>query len=222
MTRDHPAGERPTRRCPCNRRAERTAPSPHPAGPPPGGVPERHRADHGRRAHRPARRRRPGGRRAHRGGGARPGGTRGHGRDRRERRHPDAGHDRHAPAHVADRDARLRRRLDADPVLRLVLPELGQGLPAAGHLRGQPAVRDRVGRRRRHHHGRLVARAADDRPRGRGHRRAGGGARPVRAGLRQHPAGPLGVVGHARVPRLPTGAGSTARATCSASRWRST
>ena len=37
-------------------------------------------------------------------------------------RHRDAGDGRHAPPHVADRDARLRRGLDADPVLRLVLP----------------------------------------------------------------------------------------------------
>jgi cytosine/adenosine deaminase-related metal-dependent hydrolase len=40
-----------------------------------------------------------------------------------------AGHDRHPPAHVADRDARLRRGLDADPVLRLVLPGVRQALP---------------------------------------------------------------------------------------------
>ncbi len=79
------------------------------------------------------------------------------------RRHPDARHDRHPPAHVADRDARLRRRLDPDPVLRLVLPRVRQAVPARGHLRRQPARRDRGDRRRRHHHRRLVARPADRR-----------------------------------------------------------
>ena len=64
------------------------------------------------------------------------------------RRHRHAGHDRHAPAHVADRDARLRRRLDAHPVLRLVLPGVRQALPPAGHPRRQPARRDRGARRR--------------------------------------------------------------------------
>ena len=166
------------------------------------GVPERDGADHGRRAHRAPRRRRAGQRRADRGRGPAPGGPRGDDRDRRDRRHRDAGHDRHAPAHVADRDARLRRGLDADPVLRLVLPAVGQDLPAAGHLRGQPAVRAGGPGRGRHHHGGLVARAADGGPRrGRGggaHRGAGA----VRAGLRQHPAGPVGVVGRPGVPRL--------------------
>ena len=93
------------------------------------------------------------------------------------RRHRDARHDRHPPAHVADRDARLRRRLDADPVLRLVLPRARQDVPARGHPRRQPALGLGGARGRRHHHGRLVARAADRRPRrGRG-RRAAGGAR---------------------------------------------
>ena len=79
----------------------------------------------GARRRRRARRRRP-----DRGGRARPGRARGHRRDRRPRRHRHAGHDRHPPAHVADRDARLRRRLDAHPVLRLVLPRARQALPA--------------------------------------------------------------------------------------------
>ena len=55
---------------------------------------------------------------------------------------------------------------------------------------GQPAGRDRGDRRRRDDHGGLVARAADGRARRGGGRRADGGAWPVRAGLRQHPAGP--------------------------------
>ena len=67
---------------------------------------------------------------------------------------------------------------------------------------GQPARRDRGDRRGRHHHGRLVARPADRRPRRRRRRRAPGRARPVRPGLRQHPAGPRGVDRSARVPRL--------------------
>ena len=123
-------------------------------------------------------------------------------RDRRSRRHRHAGHDRHAPAHVADGDARLRRGLDADPVLRLLLPRAGQDLPGAGHPRRQPAVRDRVARRRRDHDRRLVPRPADDRPRGRGRRRAGGRARPLRARLREPAAGPVGMVGVARLQAL--------------------
>ena len=59
-------------------------------------------------------------------------------RDRRRPRHPDARHDRQPPAHVADQPARPRGRLDAQRVLRLLLPELGQALPAAGHPRRQP------------------------------------------------------------------------------------
>ena len=51
------------------------------------------------------------------------------------------GHDRHPPAHVADRDARLRRRLDAHPVLRLVLPGVRPALPPRGRARRQPARR---------------------------------------------------------------------------------
>ena len=90
-----------------------------------------------------------------------PRGAGGHLRDRRRGRHRDAGHDRHAPAHVADRAARLRRRLDAEPVLRLLLPRVGEDLPPAGHPRGQPAVGDRVARRRRDDDRRLVARAPD-------------------------------------------------------------
>ena len=99
-------------------------------------------------------------------------GTRRRARDRRERRHRHAGHDRHAPPHVADRDARLRRRLDPVAVLRLVLPRARQELPSPGRLRGQPAVGHRGRRRGRHHLGRLVARPADDRPRRRRRRRA--------------------------------------------------
>ena len=59
---------------------------------------------------------------------------------------------------------------------------------------GQPARRAGGGRRRRHHVRRLVARPADHRPRRGRRRRAAVGARPVRARLRQHPAGPVGVV----------------------------
>ena len=69
-----------------------------------------------------ARRGRAGDRGQDRRGRAAPGGAGGRARDRRERRHRDAGDDRHPPAHVADGDARLRRGLDADPVLRLELP----------------------------------------------------------------------------------------------------
>ena len=107
---------------------------------PAGGPARRHRAHHGRRPHGPHRRRRPRRRRPDR--RRRPGArrARGHAGDRRVRRHRDAGHDRHPPAHVADRDARVRRRLDADPVLRLVLPRARQDVPARGHLRRQPDV----------------------------------------------------------------------------------
>ena len=84
------------------------------------------------RAQRAARRRRAGRRRPDRRGRPAPRGAR---RARVEidatRRHRDAGHDRHPPAHVADGDARLRRRLDAHPVLRLVLPRARQALPPA-------------------------------------------------------------------------------------------
>ena len=115
-------------------------------------------------------------------------------------RHRAARHDRHPPAHVADGDARLRRRLDAHPVLRLVLPGVRPALPPGGRARRQPARRDRGGRRRRDDLRRLVARPADHRPRrGRG-RRPALGARPVRARLRQHPAGAVGVVDLAGLP----------------------
>ena len=123
--------------------------------------------------------------------------------DRRVRRHRDAGDDRHPPAHVADRHARLRRRLDADPVLRLVLPRARQGVPPPGRLRRQPAVRLGGARGRRHHDRGLVARAADRRPRRGGRGRAAGGARPVRPGLRQHPGRPVGVGHRQGGPRLP-------------------
>jgi cytosine/adenosine deaminase-related metal-dependent hydrolase len=38
------------------------------------------------------------------------------------------------PPHVADRHARVRSRLDTEPVLRLVLPGARQALPSSGHL----------------------------------------------------------------------------------------
>ena len=60
------------------------------------------------------------------------------------RRHRHARHDRHPPAHVADRDARLRRRLDADPVLRLVLPRARQASSAP--RTSTPATCSRPGR----------------------------------------------------------------------------
>ena len=139
------------------------------------------------------------------------------------RRHRDARHDRHPPAHVADRDARLRRRLDAHPVLRLVLPRARQDVPPAGHLRRQPAVGDRVARRRRHHDGRLVARAADrpSTPTPRSTRCSRCPGRFVLA-YGNIQAGPVGVVGDAGVPRLRRAGGSRPATTCSASRWPST
>ena len=121
---------------------------------------------------------------------ASPRGARGRRRDRRDRRHRHARHDRHPPAHVADRDARVRRGLDAHPVLRLELPAVGQVVPAAGHLRGQPAVGDRGDRRGRHHFGRLVAQPADGGSRRGGGGRAGGGTGPVRPGYGNIQAGP--------------------------------
>ena len=57
-------------------------------------------------------------------------------------------------------------------------------------------------RRRRHDVGRLVARPAEHRARRGRARRARGDPGPLRAGLRQHPAGPVGVVELPRVPRL--------------------
>ena len=67
--------------------------------------------------------------------------------------------------------------------------EHGQPLPARGRARRQPARRAWRPSRPASPPGRLVARPADRRPRrGRG-RRAARRARPVRAGLRQHPAG---------------------------------
>ena len=91
----------------------------------------------------------------------RPVGARRRAGGRRHGRHRDAGHDRHPPAHVADGDAGLRRRLDPDAVLRLVLPRARQALPPRGHPRRQRAVGLGVARGRGHHHGRLVARPAD-------------------------------------------------------------
>jgi hypothetical protein len=165
-------------------------------------VPQRDRADDGRRSSRPARRRRSHHRRPDHRRRPRPPGARGHGRDRRHRRHPHARHDRHPPAHVADGDARIWRRLDAHPVLRLELPAVGQVVPAAGHLRRQPAQRDRGDRRRGDDLRGLVAQPAHGRPRRGGGGRAAGGAGAVCARLRQHPGRPVGVVGHAGVPRL--------------------
>ena len=167
-----------------------------------GRFPQRDRADDGRCPSRPARCRRSHHRRPDQRRRPRPPGAGGHGRDRRDRRHPHARHDRHPPAHVADGDARLRRRLDAHPVLRLELPAVGQVVPAAGRLRRQPAERDRGDRRRGDDHRGLVTRPADHRACGRRGGRAGGGAGALRPRLRQHPAGPVGVVGDAGVPRF--------------------
>ena len=119
------------------------------------------------------------------------------------RRHRHAGHDRHPPAHVADRHARLRRRLDPDPVFRLVLPRARSAVPAAGCLRGQPAVCAGGARGGCDHHRRLVARAADGRARGGRRCRLDRGSRPVRAGLRQHPGRAVGMDGVARGAELP-------------------
>ena len=153
----------------------------------------------------------PGPGRQDRRGRAGPRGPGGHHRDRRVGRHRDAGHDRHAPPHVADRPARLRRRLDAGPVLRLLLPRVREDLPPAGHRRGQHAVGDRVARRRRHHHRRLVARAADRRSRRRRRRRA----------ARRSPAGscsPTATSSRARGSgrRRPTSAASSSAASAAA------
>ncbi len=125
-----------------------------------------------------------------------------HENHRREQRHRDAGHDRHAPAHVADGAARLWRGLDAVAVLRLLLPRAREDLPPAGHPRGQRAVGDRVARRRRDHDRRLVARPADGRSRRRRGRRAPKHPRKVRPRLREHPAGPVGVGGVQGLQRL--------------------
>ena len=158
-------------------------------------VPQRHGADHGRRTHGADRRRRAGRRRPDRRGRHGTLRARRRARGRRHRRHRDARDDRHPPAHVADGDAGVRRRLDADPVLRLVLPRARPAVPPRGHPRGQPAVRLGRSRGRRHHHRRLVPRPADRRPRRRRRRRPAVGARPVRARLRQHPGRALGVDG---------------------------
>ena len=167
----------------------------------------RRRADHGRHHHC---------------GGQGPAGAGRHRRDRRERRHPDARHDRHAPPHVADRPSWLRRRLGAEPVLRLLLPAARAGLPPRGHLRGQPAQRARVGRHRGHDDARLVARPADA-----GLRRGGAaGLRrdpgPFRARLRQLPRRRLGLDEHPRVRSLRRASASRTRPTCSACRSPST
>ena len=166
----------------------------------------RHGAHHGRRPPGADRCRRAGGRRPDRRGGCGLGGAGRRPRDRRRWRDRHARHDRHPSPSLADRDAGLWRRLDADPVLRLVLPGARPQVPAGGHLRGEPAGRDRGDRRRSDHDGRLVARAAERRPRrGRGAGPAGGPG-PVRAGVREHPGGALGVDGAARGAAFPRGA----------------
>ena len=118
------------------------------------------------------------------------------------RRHRDAGDDRHPPAHVADRSARLRRRLDPDAVLRLLLPRARQALPPRGHPRRQPAGGGRGDRRGRHHLRGLVAQQPHHRPRRRGGRRPAGDPGPVRVRLRQHPGAAVGVEHDPGVPRL--------------------
>ena len=123
-----------------------------------------------------------------------------------DRRHRHARHGRHPPAHVADGDARLRRRLDPHPVLRLVLPRARPAVPPRGRAHRQPALGLGRPRGRGHDDRRLVARPAVGRPRRGRRRRAPVGARPVRAGLRQHPGRPVGVDGRPRgalVPRAP-------------------
>ena len=163
----------------------------------------RHRRDRRRRATRAARRGRARRRQRHRRHRARPDRARRHVRDRRVRRHRHARHGRHAPAHVADRDARLRRRLDPHAVLRLVLPRARHELPAAGRPRRQPAVGARRDRRGRHDDGRLVARPAHPRARGGGARRARLLDRAVRARVRRHLRRTLGVVGRPGRPAVP-------------------
>ena len=80
--------------------------------------------------------------------------------------------------------------------------ESGKHFRPAGRARRQPAGGAGGDRLRRDHLRGLVARAADHRPRrGRG-RGAALGARPVRAGLREHPAGAVGVDDQPGVPRL--------------------
>ena len=141
-----------------------------------------------------------------------PDGRRG---DRRHRRHPDARHGRHPPAHVADGTARPGRRLDPHPVLRLLLPDLGQDLPPGGHPRRQPAVGDRGGRCRGDDDGRLVARPADHRPR-RGRRstrcgpRPGGSSSPTATCSARRGSGPT-----ARTSAASSRAGSAAATRCS-------
>ena len=163
--------------------------------PPSRALPQRHRADDGRRPHGARGRRRAGRRRHHRRGRQWSVRARRRPRGRRLGRHRDARHDRHPPPHVADRDAGLRRRLDPDAVLRLVLPRARQALPARGHPRRQRAGRVGVAGGGRHDHRRLVARTPDRRPRRRGGGRPRVRAGPVRAGVRQHPGGALGVDG---------------------------
>ena len=146
----------------------------------------------------------------------------GHRRDRRDRRHRHARDDRHPPAHVADRHARLRRRLDADPVLRLVLPGARQALPPGGRARRQPAGRDRGASTRASpppSTGRTACRPSTTPtpPSTRCSRCPAGSCSPT-ATSSSRPAEWTGAPG---VPRLRRAAGSPAT-TCSASRSRST
>ncbi len=162
----------------------------------------RDRAEHERRPRRVAGRRRARRRRPDRRRRPLARGPRGRVRDRRLGRDRDAGDDRHPPPHVADGAAGIRRRLDAHPVLRVVLPGVGQDLPPPGRLRREPAVGHRGPRRRRDDDRRLVARPPDGGPRRRGRRRAAGRSRSLRARLRQPPAGAVGVGELARLPEL--------------------
>ena len=88
-------------------------------------------------------------------------------------------------------------------------------------VRRQPARRARGRRRRRDHVRRLVARPADHRPRRGGRRRAARGARPLRARLRQRPAGPW-EWSTSKDFQAFARRRSTRPTTCSASRWPST
>ena len=80
--------------------------------------------------------------------------------------------------------------------------EWGKIFRPAGHPCRQHAVGARVARSRGDHDGRLVARAPDGRARGRRRRRAAVRPGAVRARLRQHPAGTVGVGDVARLPPL--------------------
>ena len=146
----------------------------------------------------------------------------GHGRDRFQRRHRDARHDRHAPAHVADAHARLRRRLDAHQLLLLLLPRVGPGVPPGGGVRGQPARRARLPRRRSDDHAGLVAWPAHHRSRrGRASTRSNGSTAGSSSPMATWPKG-RGNGRRARSSGTSSAAVSTAGATCCAGRWPST